>query len=178
MCVVVWQGHRVRVAGDVLLQPSPSRSRRDMVTIRVIAEAIQRADTISGIADSLRWSAIGETPTVGLLTDDDGLLVLLHRRPLPGVTVRHHARRPRMTRGTRAVALTRAPAAAVDHPGGAACEMTERPSTSPSRATADGPRTVARGPFARFANRFRRIPDHPIRRTSAWRHLARRTVEV
>ena len=84
MCVVVWQGHRVRVAGDVLLQPSPSRSRSDMVTIRVIAEAIQQADAISGIADSLRSSAIGETHTVEFLDDDDGLLVLLHRRPLRG----------------------------------------------------------------------------------------------
>ena len=29
-----------------------------------------------------------------------------------------------------------------------------------------------------FANRFRRTPDHPIRRTSAWRRLAKRTVEA
>jgi len=29
-----------------------------------------------------------------------------------------------------------------------------------------------------FANRFRRTPDHPVRRTSAWRQLARRTVEA
>ena len=28
-----------------------------------------------------------------------------------------------------------------------------------------------------FANRFRRTPDHPVRRTSAWRRLAKRTVE-
>ena len=27
------------------------------------------------------------------------------------------------------------------------------------------------------ANRFRRTPDHPVRRTSAWRRLAKRTVE-
>ena len=42
----------------------------------------------------MRSSAIGETHTVELLTDD-GLLVLLHRRPLPGVTVRPYARPPR-----------------------------------------------------------------------------------
>ena len=29
-----------------------------------------------------------------------------------------------------------------------------------------------------FANRFRRTPDHPVRRTSAWRRLAKRTVEA
>jgi hypothetical protein len=29
-----------------------------------------------------------------------------------------------------------------------------------------------------FANRFRRTPDHPVRRTSAWRRLAKRTVET
>ena len=28
-----------------------------------------------------------------------------------------------------------------------------------------------------FANRFRRTPDHPVRRTWAWRRLAKRTVE-
>jgi hypothetical protein len=27
-----------------------------------------------------------------------------------------------------------------------------------------------------FANRFRRTPDHPVRRTSAWRRLAKLTV--
>ena len=29
-----------------------------------------------------------------------------------------------------------------------------------------------------FANRFRRTPDHPVRRTSAWRRLAKQTVEA
>jgi len=84
VCVVVWHGHRVRVAGDVLPQLPPSRARSDMVTIRVIAEAIQQADTIGGIGDSLRASAIGETHTVESLVDGAGLLVLLHRRPIPG----------------------------------------------------------------------------------------------
>lgn len=79
MCVIVWHGHRVRVAGDVLQQPP--RSTRDMTTIRVIAEAIQRADAAGGIGASLRSSEIGETHTVEVLADDGGLLVVLNRRP-------------------------------------------------------------------------------------------------
>lgn len=79
VCVVVRHGHRVRVAGDVL--PQPPHPTRDMVTVGVIAEAIQRADTAGGIGASLRSSEIGETHTVELLADDDGLLVVLHRRP-------------------------------------------------------------------------------------------------